>query len=149
MAGDSNLPAQHHMVPQRGTASHPSLRDDHASGPNLHVVTQCHQVVDLRPLANACASQGCAINRRIRADLHVLFNHHIPNLGNLVVNPAAAGISKTISPDDRPRMHDHAIMQHTTIIDRHIRIQHTIGPDFHTRPNVNTRINDSVRPNHS
>ena len=53
-----------------------------AEGSDLRVVTDLHEVVDLRSESDSGTPESCAINARIGADLDAIAELHSPNLRN-------------------------------------------------------------------
>ena len=74
VARDADLPGQHHVVVDDGAAGDADLRGKQDAPPDLDAVPDLHEVVDLGTGADAGLTNGRPIDRRIRADLDVVFD---------------------------------------------------------------------------
>ena len=101
------------------------LRGDHYIFSDLAVMTDVHQIVDLRASADAGDVQGAAIHGRVGADLDVIFNFQPADLRKLFI-PAGlliAHVAEAVAAEHRAGVNDHAIAESRARIDSDIRIQ--------------------------
>src|SRR5215469_13564450 len=84
--GNSNLPADDHLVLDHGAAGDPGLCSDHDILTNVDVVSHMHEVINFRSAADASYVQGATIYGRVRADLDVIFDLQASNLGEFFVS---------------------------------------------------------------
>src|SRR5882672_6381693 len=97
VARDSGLASDRHEILEFGAAGDADLGHDDAVPADDHVVADLDQVVDLRPLAHARAAGGGTIDRGVGADLDVVPDHDIPDLGHLVVAPLIERVAETVA----------------------------------------------------
>ena len=133
------------MVPEHGAARDAHLGDDDAALPDLDVVRDLDQVVDLAPGADSRRPGGGAVDRDVRADLHVVPDLHDSHLGKLPVHVAVADEAEPVAPDDRSGVHDDAIPQHARFADGHVGIEQHLVPQPRPRAHVAARLDDRAR----
>ena len=80
-----------------------------------------NQVVDLGAAPDACRPQRGAIDARVGADLHVVFDHHGAYLWDLDLFAFVGGLAEAIASENRPSMDD------DTVTNRDPRIQGDVG----------------------
>src|SRR4030095_3365327 len=98
-----------HIIPKLGASCDSHLRNKQAMLAKRDVVADLNQVVDLGAFANNRRTQRSPIYRHIRADLYVLANDHIADLGHLPVASLVQYIPKTISADHAARVNPHPV----------------------------------------
>ena len=90
-------------------ASDACLRNDHATPSNRNVVTDLHEIVDLRALADYRVAQRASIDCRIRADLHIVLNNDTTELWRFQMPPGVERKAEPILPQPRAGMNDEII----------------------------------------
>ena len=93
--------------------------------PISHVVPDLHEVVDLRALADDRRPERAAINRHVRADLHVVAEDDVADLRHFAVHPCVQHVAKSVRADDRAGMDPHALAEFGARIKRDVRKQNT------------------------
>ena len=86
-------PASTAPLPTRAGAGDAGKRDQDHVFANVAVVADVNQVVDLDPAADARLAQRPAVDGRVGADLHVVFDHQRALLRELRIG--AGGGSRT------------------------------------------------------
>src|SRR5262245_27060425 len=86
-----------------------------------HVVRNLHQVINLRAIADHRRTQRTAVNRDVRADLHVVVNDDIANLGNLAMDAFIKHVAEAIAADHRSSMNRDAVADLCARIQRYMR----------------------------
>ena len=110
MAADADLPAEHHVVFDVRAAGDAHLRRHQHVAADGHAVRDLHQVVDLRARFDARLADRRAIDRGVRAELHVVFDDHGGDLRDLLVRAvAAADESVAVAADDDAVLQDDAV----------------------------------------
>src|SRR5688572_8754872 len=66
------LPGEHTPIADPRRPRDADLRHDQAPRPDLHVVADLHEVIDLRSCADDRVVDAAAVNRAVRPDLHVV-----------------------------------------------------------------------------
>jgi hypothetical protein len=80
MSGQTNLSTQLNTVPDYTTTRNTGLRDNYAAFTNPHVVPDLHQIINPRPCANNGIRPCPAVDGRICAHLHVIFDQNTTEL---------------------------------------------------------------------
>ena len=88
VARDAHLPRQHHVVVDRRAAGDADLRGEQRPAADRHAVRDLHEVVDLGARADARLADRGPIDRRVRADLHVVFDDDVGVLRDLGCVPS-------------------------------------------------------------
>src|SRR4029077_17516424 len=107
--GKSDPPAHHDIVPDCAASRNAGMRGEHAVPPDLDVVRDLDEVVDLGPLPDHGVADRAAVDGRIGAYLHIVLDDDAPALGDLIMAPHAWKVSEAILPDPHTGMDDHAI----------------------------------------
>src|ERR1700694_5131546 len=76
-----HLPAENRSIFDDAGTRNPGLRGSHHILPNHAVMPDVHQVIDLRPPPDPGLPQGPAVDRGIRPDLDIVFDHQRSLLG--------------------------------------------------------------------
>src|SRR5215218_5858082 len=101
MAGDADLPTQHHIVAQDGAPGDAHLRGEQRVSADEDTVRDLHEVIDLRTGADPRLPHRRTIDRRIRANLDVVFDDDIGDLRNLLVRAVGSmGEAEPVAADD-------------------------------------------------
>src|SRR5688500_12330224 len=98
--------------------------------PDLHVVSNLHQVVDLGPLAYNRFTERGAVDRRAGSDFDVILDAHNPNLGNFVVLALIQGEAIAVRTNDDARVNDAAPTDARPIVYDHIWVNDTVVADL-------------------
>ena len=146
MTGHPDLSSQRDRFLERRAASDTHLCREKRTAPDAHAVRDLDEIVDLRPLPDAGFANGRTIDRRIGADLHVVLDHHITDLRDLVVAAiGVAGEAETVTPDDRAVLHDDAVAELHAFPDGDASVDHTVGTDDRTTANDDVWVHDRAR----
>ena len=111
------------------------------------------------PGADARLADRRPIDRRVRADLHVVFDHDAADLRNLLVRAVRPpGEAEAVAADHGAVLHDHAVADHHVLADRHVgvdarsprqssrrRRSTTCGADHRARADARARADDDER----
>src|SRR5258706_2103927 len=76
---------------------------------DFDVVRDLHEVVNLRALADDGRAERAAVNRHIRADLHVVADDEVADLWNFAVDAAVGNITNPVRADHRPGVDANAL----------------------------------------
>ena len=109
-------------------------------------VRNLHQVVDLGAGADARLADGRAIDRRVGADLHVVFDDDVGVLRDLQVR--AVGLldeAEAVAADHGAVLEDHAVADLHALANRHVRMDHAVVADDGAGPDDDVGINDRPR----
>src|SRR5919198_5271554 len=109
VAGDSHLPGEDDTAADPARPGDPHLGHDDRVFPDLHVVSDLHEVVDLGPAADDRQPQGRAVDGRVRADLDVVVDQHGADLRDLPVRLAIEGVAEPVGADDGARVNHDAL----------------------------------------
>jgi hypothetical protein len=123
---DPYLPGQDNLIPNLRTSGHSSLSCNNAILPDDDVVSNLNQVVYLRAPTNNGSPQGSSIYGRIRPDLHIVLDHHRPDLGDLDSVLSLSGIAETVRANHGTRMENHAVTDPTTLTHGNPGVKNTV-----------------------
>src|SRR5688572_25537447 len=130
MTGDADLTRKHDATTDAGASGNADLRGDQRVLANLNAVRNLHEVVDLRAGAYAGLPDRRAIDRRIRPDLDVVFDHDGRALGDLAMRAVPAGDEpETVAADDGAVLHDHTLADRAALAHRYARVKNTVVAD--------------------
>src|SRR4029077_3862193 len=107
--GKSDPPAHHDIVPDCAASRNAGMRGEHAVPPDLDVVRDLDEVVDLGPLPDHGIADRTAVDRAIRADLDAILDDHAPDLRNLAVARRAREIAEAVLPDAGTGVDNHPV----------------------------------------
>ena len=139
MANDSGLPANHDPFTNPHATCNPGLgRDDRVFSDN-HVMRYLHQVIDLRSRLNPSATKTRPIDRRVRADFHVVVDLYYTDLRHFLLTLRCHFESKSIRTDDSAAVQNHTRPEPATLPDYNPRINRAAVTDHYVVPNVTTR----------
>ena len=74
-----------------------------------HVVRDLDEVIDLGAFADDGRPERAAVNRHIRAQLHVVADDHIADLGHLAMDAVIEHVAEAIRADDGAGVDAHAV----------------------------------------
>src|SRR4030095_5039208 len=86
--------------------------------PNLHVMSNLHQVIDLGPLPDPSPAKPGAIDRRICPNFHIVIHLYDAGLGNLNLSPAMKLKPEAVAAQNHAAMNDDAVPDGATSADR-------------------------------
>src|SRR4030095_2198745 len=126
--------AKHHVIVDVSTAGDADLGGQQHVAADGDTVANLHEIVDLRARLDARFADRRTIDRRVRAQFHIVFDDDGGHLRDLFVGAVTA----TDEPVTVAADHD-AVLQHDAIAERHalsdrdVRMDHTVRPDASTR----------------
>ena len=128
---DAYLAAEHDIFLDHDTAGEAGLCGDHHIFPDLAVVPDVNQVVDLGAAPDASHFESTPIDSCVRSDFYVVSDLETPDLGKFLVAPGrlVADVSEAIAAQHRTGMNNHSVAQPRSAIDRHVGIKFTIATD--------------------
>ena len=103
MAGKAALAGDRDIIAELGGTGDAHLRNKQAMFPDLHVVPDLDQVIDLGPLADHGLAERCPINRSSGSNLDVVLDPDDADLRDLVMLALVSGEAVTIRADDDAR----------------------------------------------
>src|ERR1700756_1583774 len=119
------------------------LRCDHDIPLNQHVVSHVNKIVNLHAAGHPRLLECPAIDRRICADFHIIFNYQPSLLRKLdiLTRRVIAHIAETIRPQHRARMDRALITQLRSWIDHDSRVDPAPSADNYATPDHRARSN--------
>ena len=99
MVRHADLPTEHDKITKINTAGKAHFRRENAMPPNMGVVPNLDQIINLGALAYYRIGQCAAIHAGIRPDLDAVLNDDAAKLVDFEVPASAADIAKTVLPD--------------------------------------------------
>jgi len=124
------LPRDRHMVANFGASGDACLCRHHRMFSDNHVVGDLHKIIDLSATPNYRLAQSRTIDRRVCANLNIIFHYHDTDLRDLDTVLAAAGIAEAVAANHHTRVQYHPITDAASLSDHHVGMKHTIGTDF-------------------
>src|SRR4051812_16704999 len=107
-----DLPREDHILANFGRTRQADLRADKRIFTDARSVTHLDEAVYLRAASDLGHSDRRAIDARVRLDLDVIPDHHVPGLHDLL--PAALLVLREA---ESIRADDHAVLQHDIVAD--------------------------------
>ena len=130
MVDHAGLPPHHDVVLDDRAAGDADLRRHQHATADGDAVRDVHEVVDLRARADPRLADRRPIDRRVRADLHVVFDDDVGVLGNLQVR--AVGLLRepeAVAADDAAVENRHPVADDDVLADRDARVQDAVVAD--------------------
>src|SRR5439155_7396124 len=141
----TDLPRENDVVSKHGAARDAHLRHDDAVLPDLNVVGDLHQIVDLAARPDPGGPGRGAVDGNVGADLDVVLDEDVTDLGKLAIDIAVADEPEPIASDDRPGMDDDPVPQNAFLANGYVRIEQHLVPDPRPRADEAARVNDGAR----
>jgi len=142
MSRDADLACEHDVAADAAAAGDADLRREDGVLADADAVRDHHEVVDLRAAANARLSHGRPIDRRVRADLHVVFDDDTALLRDLVMRAGGVGDeAEAIAADHRAVLDDDASAEARAASQGHTRVEHAIVADDRLGAHDGMRMN--------
>src|SRR5262249_26352082 len=108
--GDADLSGERHRILDRRAARDADLRGEQNVAPNRDAVSDLHEIVDLGSGTNPRLPDGRSIDRRVGANLDVVFDDDAADLGNLLMGAIRPrGEAEAVAADDGAVLNDDAI----------------------------------------
>src|SRR6266850_1599989 len=136
VVGNSNLAAENDVVGNNAAAGNPRLRGNDDVLPDLNIVGDVHQVIDLCALPNYSGVEGAAVDSYVGADLNVISDDQQSDLRKLFV-PAGgevAHIAESVTPQNRSRVHVYPVTYAGARIHGDGVADVTLSADYHLAP---------------
>src|SRR4249920_494239 len=140
MIDDPRLPSDGHMFANLGTSGDTRLGCDYRMLPDIHIVGDLHEIVDLGAAAYHRSAQSRTIDGCICTNLNVIFDHDNTDLWNLDTTLAAAGIAETVAADDHTRVKYHPITDAASMSNHDVGMKYAIGTDLDIVADKDTRV---------
>src|SRR5690606_36306360 len=146
MTDDPDLPAEHAVLHDLGGTRDHICRSDVRVLADLHVVRDMDQVVEFHAFAQDGAAERSAIDRTVRADLHIILDHHVADLRDLLAATRSRGETDTIAADHCAAVNDTVLSDYAirvglhpgendrALTDRHIVADEALRMDLHVVP---------------
>src|SRR6185437_2884042 len=119
MARHADLPEQHAPVLHPHRSGNSNLRHDQTQTPDAHIVRNLYEIIDLGPGADDRVVDAATVDRRVRADLDVVFDDAAADVRNLDVLTVALHVAESVGPEPRTRMHDDTMTDARATVGRH------------------------------
>jgi len=104
------------------------------------------EVVDLCSGADARLSHRGTIDRRIGANLDIIFNDYRTNLRDLVVSAVwFCRKTKSVAANDGAVLHNHPIANLHALADRDVRVDDAVVANLRARTNGHVRMHERAR----
>src|SRR5665213_527574 len=82
-----------------------------------------HQIINARARTNCCVTDAATVDRRVRADLHVIANDAATNVGNLLVLSVSEDVTEAIAGDADTGMNGASCTDLAATVHSHMGIQ--------------------------
>ena len=114
VVGDAHLPREEAVAADLRSSRDAGLGRRHGVLADLHVMADLDQVVEFHAPADDGRVGLGAVDAGVGADLHVVLDHHVAQLGNLVESARSVGHEpESVGADHRPCVED-AVRTHDT-----------------------------------
>lgn len=112
---------------------------------NHHIMSNLHKIINLGPFLDPSPTKTRPVDRRVRANLHVVVNLYNTRLGYLYVSTCHEFEAKTVTTDDRSTVDDDPVTNQTSGPQRDACRQLAIATDPRAMSDVTVGTNDRVR----
>ena len=102
MAGHSGLTAKHNHVAKPGASGNTNLRNDEASLPDMHVMSDLDQIINLGSGTDISIRPAAPVDGTVGADLDIVLDDHPAQLRNLFMARGAGAKPKPSWPIRTP-----------------------------------------------
>src|SRR4029453_995307 len=126
---DTSLPAHDDVVAQRRAAGDSRLRDEDAVLSYRDVVSDLHQVVDLRAALDGGLTERRPVDRHVGAELDVVLDDHDATLRYPIVTPLVLDAAGPVASDDAPAVDVHAAPDPAPVEHGHVGGEHRVVAD--------------------
>ena len=140
MANGPNLSAKRDIVIYYGRTRYPRLGNDQTIRANLTVMTDMHEIIDLRALPNDRSPHSSAINAVMSTDLNIILQDNISDLWYLRMHTILRREAEAIRADNRRAVNYAALANMTVLPYGRIRVNDRIRPNFCILANIGMRI---------
>src|SRR5581483_2772145 len=132
MFADADLATDDDVIFDGDAAGKTSLGGNDYVLAEVAVVADMYKIVDLRSAPDTSRFEGTAINRRIRANLDVIFNFEPADLRKLFVTAGrwVPNVAESVAADHGACMDDHTIADPSSRVHRDIRIDLAVLADL-------------------
>src|SRR5882724_9396827 len=108
MPRSSDLATELRTCPDLGAAGEADLGGEQRALADVAAVADLNEVVDLRALSDAGRADGRAVDRRVRADLDLVFENDRSGLRDRMnVTLLVRQVAEAVAADHRPRLELH------------------------------------------
>ena len=142
MSGDADLSGENHAFSDHRTSGQTGLRANQCVFFDRAGMSDLHEIVNFRAAFDSRFADRSTINRRIRADLDIIFQHNSPDLRNF--QPSfffRLCITETVRTDCRVIVNDAVFADLAIFADRNAGMNHGIFADLHAVVNRYVRKN--------
>src|SRR5262249_58785233 len=108
VVGEAALACRDDAAAEPARAGDADLGDDDRVLPDVHVVADLDEVVDLGPAANDRPAEHGAVDRRVGTDVHIVLDHDDADLRDLSVAAAVGYVAEAGAAAPRSGPHHHA-----------------------------------------
>ena len=145
VVGDADLPGEEAVAAHARGSGNSGLRRGDGVLADLHVVSDLDQVVELHAAADDGRVGLRAVDAGVGADLHVVLDDDVAQLGDLVEASGGVGHeSEAVGADDGPGVEDAAAADDAPLVDLHARIERRAVADPHAAADVYLRVDLAV-----
>src|SRR5262249_39443236 len=117
------LAGDHHIVASAAGAGNAHLADQQIVSADPAVVSDLHEIIDLRSFADPRGLERAAVDGRAGADLHVVADLDVAELWHLDMSAILKAVAKTIRANHRVGMHDHAVAKDRAVVEHDVGMQ--------------------------
>ena len=96
MVGDADLTGEHGEVADRNAARYADLRDNQAMAADRAVVSDLHEIIDLRAFTDHRIAGSAAVDSGVRTDLDVVLDDDAPDLRDFLVTLRRRQIAEAV-----------------------------------------------------
>src|SRR5205823_9293548 len=147
MPNNSDLASNHHSFANPDASGNPGLRGNYGVFSNHNVVGHLHQIINLRARLNPSPTESRPIDRRVRADLHVIVDLDNSYLRHFLLTLCCHFETEPVGADHGAAVQNHSRPEPAAFPNCYSRINHAAVTDDDIVPNVTSGANDRARSN--
>ncbi len=103
------------------------------------------EIVKFSMFLDDCPAESGAVDCGVGAQLHVVFDLHPTQLGDLFRFPVDSFVAETVAADDNAGVKNDAVSHLAAFENGRTRIDFAVAPHGHRTADVNLRIENSIR----
>jgi hypothetical protein len=129
VAGKTALAGDSDVISELRRTGYADLRDEQAMLPDLHVVADLDEIIDLGPLAYHSFAERGAVDGSSGPDFDIVFDPDDPDLRNLMMLAAVGSKTVAVGTDHDSGMNDASVTNPGAVVDYDVWINDTVVAD--------------------
>src|SRR5206468_8553811 len=142
----AHLPPEHDVVAYLRASGDAGLGRENTVAPDLHVVGDLNEVVNLGPLADQGGPKRATVHGGVASDFDVILNDGLPELRELVIPALGQNVAEAVGSDHGSGVKDYAIAYPRLRVDDDPRVEDALRAYHHALSQYDSRSEARARP---